>query len=132
MLWPNIRSSLFACVAFLILFANAAHGAEKWTWYDTTLQATFFLFQAEDLSQTLHIARNPDQFHEMNSIMGAHPSTTKVKVYFAIGAVSHLAIAYVLPHPWRTLWQGVWIGVEAVSVQHNRKAEPSVGIHLHF
>ena len=106
------------------------HDPSAWTWGDTVLQTIYTTFHVMDWSQTLHIARNPQKFTEANPILGKHPSEGRVNSYFALTLLGHTGISYLLPKPYRTIWQGTWIYVEYDVVQQNREA--GIGISLSF
>jgi hypothetical protein len=105
-------------------------GKSTWTTMDTSLEVVYGAFHVMDWSQTLHFVRNPERYYERNNILGRYPSEGRVNSYFALTLAGHAAVAYVLPKPWRTIWQSVWIGIEANQVNRNR--ELGVGISLHF
>ncbi len=56
---------------------------------------------------------------ETNIFLGDHPSLGKVNSWFAGTLVAHTAVSYILPKPWRTIWQSVWIGIEGETVRRN-------------
>jgi hypothetical protein len=118
----------------LVLVVSLAHCGENkksdWTYTDTALQATFLTLHGMDWAQTLHIVRNPDKYYETNNILGKYPSEGRVNSYMALTAIGHTAIAYALPKPWRTMWQGTGIYIGYDSVQHNINA--GIGISFHF
>jgi hypothetical protein len=105
-------------------------GKSTWTTMDTSLEVVYGAFHVMDWSQTLHFVRNPERYYERNNILGRYPSEGRVNSYFALTLAGHAAVAYVLPKPWRTIWQSIWIGIEANQVNRNR--ELGVGISLHF
>jgi len=114
----------------LLVMVNAARADSKWTANDTALQLTYTTLHVMDWTQTLHIARNPEKYYETNSHLGRHPSEGRVNSYFAGGLVLNTAVAYVLPKPWRTMWQVGFIVDRYAYVQHNRRI--GIGISLHF
>ena len=56
---------------------------------------------------------------ETSPLLGTHPSRDKIDLVFGGGILAHTAIAYLLPHPYRTYWQSFWIGVETEAVYAN-------------
>lgn len=81
-----------------------------------------------DWKQTRFIARHPDEFYEKNPILGRHPSTKRVDLYF-IGAIAAFNVADYLLGP--RLSNGMWIGVIAVEgVTVHRNA--GLGIKIKF
>lgn len=135
------------CLLLIILLlfgcgqAEAENDKNAWTKLDTALQITYASFHCMDWAQTLHMARNPDKFEEGNpvvrAIIGRHPSEGDVNALLASTLVLHTAIAYWLPKeaiifrekvPARTIWQSVWIGIEATTVAKSTQ----IGIKIRF
>lgn len=93
--------------------------ADKWTNTDTALQLTYTAVHIADWAQTRQIALHPDIWYEKNLILGTNPHSDKVDAYFALTLLGHTAIAYMLPDPYRNLWQGAWIGIESGVIYGN-------------
>lgn len=103
---------------------------DPWTTTDTVLQATYTALHVMDWSQTLHIARNPEQYKEQNTFLGEYPSTGRVNSYMALTLIANTAIPMYLKKPYRNIWQSIWIIHDYSFVQHNRRI--GIGISLHF
>ena len=75
-----------------------------------------------DLTQTLKIKNNPN-LHEINKILGPHPSDTNIYVYFIL--VIGLFIASILLIPGyetlKVVWAVAWIVVEGWAIRNNIK-----------
>ncbi len=130
----------------------SASDSNKWTWEDTGLQIVFSGILAADWAQTLHIARSAKNFYynpSFNSeagigyayagtyesggaerFIGKYPSKRDVNVYFATMLIGHAAVSYLLPKPYRTIWQGSYIIYEYDVVRRNRNL--GLGLSLHF
>lgn len=117
-------------VSLLLVFAACAHADDKrkWTHTDTVLQIAYYTLHAADWLQTRYIAKHPDRYYECNPIIGKHPGVGKVNTYFAVSAGINTVIPYLLPRPYRTIWQGGIIAVEVGCVASNAR----VGIKLQF
>lgn len=102
--------------------------AAPWTKADTAFEVTGAALHIADWGQTVWIARHPRLQSETNPVLGKHPTTARVHAYFAVTLVGHALIARALPRPYRTAWQAVWIGVEAMHVETNR----AMGIRIAF
>uniref|UniRef100_A0A6M3L9F7 Uncharacterized protein n=1 Tax=viral metagenome TaxID=1070528 RepID=A0A6M3L9F7_9ZZZZ len=74
---------------------------------------------AIDYGQTLEIARQPNKYHELNPIMGKHPSVGTVNTYMIASAVLHPVISYLLPSKYRATWQYISIIVSSGCVINN-------------
>lgn len=123
-------------VTIIILFillsfgtANAEYKfAENWNRNDTEWQVASIVLGVADWLQTRYISKHPDEYREMNKVLGDHPSLDKVDLYFASVIVAYTIIAAALPpeaevfdykiNP-RRICQSVWIGVEGVTVVRN-------------
>lgn len=116
---------LFSMILFLVL-ASPAHA--DWTKKDTVYQLTYTVLHLIDWGQTLDIARNPDDFYEMNPILGEHPSVGRVNTYNIVSLITHTAISYYLPPKYRRWWQVSAIGVKVILVSHNN----NIGVKVSF
>lgn len=113
-------------IALIMVFGVPAHA--EWTHDDTRYQAAFIAAAVADWGQTLCIANNPDRFYETNFLLGRHPSSDRVNIYFPAAIVLHTVVAVALPPKYRRAWQLVWIGIETSMVLNNA----SIGIKLDF
>lgn len=112
----------------LILTSSLVFAFDEWTKEDTYREVAWQTLNLIDWKQTLIIANNPDHYKEINPIIGEHPSRGKVNTYMAVGAVSHLAMSYVLPKEYRVIFQYFTIGTSAYCVGNNI----SIGLQLGF
>lgn len=102
--------------------------ADKWTTTDKALEAVFVTATVIDWGQTLYIADHPNQFDELNPILGKYPSRARVNIYFPVVLVAHAVISNYLPKPYRTIWQSFSIAVEVPVIGNNY----ALGIKLGF
>lgn len=123
------------CIRFLKLFVVSLSLVflstpclADWTKRDTTLELSYQALHFIDWRQTRYIAKNGDDYYEVNPILGRHPDKHWVDVYFLGSAVAHLGISYFLPDRYRNVWQCVTIGVKAGLVGWNY----SIGIRMEF
>ena len=119
-----------------LLILLLVSGCSTWRKEDTVRESVALAFIAVDYGQTKTIARNPQQYHETNPILGEHPSVGQVNAYYIATAVLHPTLAALLPTDhcigpicdWRAAFQWVTIAVEAGYVAHNY----SIGIKTDF
>lgn len=106
-------------------FLGIAHaGGRDWTTMNTTLQLTWSAMHLIDWSQTRTIAKNPDIYYEkVNPVLGKHPSVGKVDTWMASTLVANAAFAYLLPHPYREVFQGLSIGMTGYCITINFKID---------
>ncbi len=93
---------------------------DKWGLHNYLLEGAYLGLQLADERQTEQIARN-HKYRETNPYLGPHPSEKRVREYMAATALAQLGLAYLLPEPWRTMFQGVSIGIEQDGVRNNLK-----------
>ena len=102
----------------LLLSCGGAHAGE-WTRADTAREVAYLALHVVDYSQTLEISDNPNRWYEKNPIIGKHPSRGEVNTYFLITGLLHPAVAYVLPKPYREIFQYSTIAIEIYCVGNN-------------
>ena len=109
--------------------------ASDWSNADTAWQASYMALHIADWGQTRNIVRRADTgcdgdptCIERNPFLGRNPSLKRVDTYFAVTALAHTAISYVLPSDWRRGWQMITIGMEAGVVGYNY----SIGLKMDF
>jgi len=115
-------------VILLALALAPSLAADEWTPADTAREATYLVLHVIDWGQTLDIVGQEDRYHEINPILGEHPSRGRVNLYMATTPIVHGALAYALPRAWREGWQYVTIGIEGNLVYHNYR----IGLHVDF
>ena len=113
----------------VILFTLTADAADKWTTADTAWQASAMALMAADWGQTRYISKHPE-YYETNPILGRHPSTGRVNLYFLGVMIVHPVVSYLLPakaqvfgfdiNP-RRIWQAGTIIVELGCVGNNAR-----------
>lgn len=120
-------------VVILVAVSSPVQAQDRGAWIsmDSYLQSAFFVILFVDWQQTREFTGNPHKYpgkSEANPLLGSHPSPRKVNQFFAGSVLAHTGIAYLLPRPYRTIWQSVWIGVEIGAVATNASA----GITMRF
>lgn len=108
----------------VLLIASPAAALENWNTQDIVLESVGASLHLVDWSQTIYISRNGH--NEANPILGQHAPLGKIHLYFAGTLALHVTVAALLPRPYRTIWQSIWIGVEAGAVSRNF----SLGVQL--
>jgi hypothetical protein len=105
-------------VALMILMIGCAGNSyyKKWSALDLSLEAGFAITQTIDDVQTHSITK---QCAETDPIIGVCGKGVGVDVFFVSSVVLHVAVAAVLPPKWRTVWQGVTLGLQVDNVYDN-------------
>src|SRR5438552_15892261 len=91
-----------------------------WTASDTHRQLVALGLLAGDWAQTRTIAKDSQNWHEINKILGAHPSVGRVNNYFAAAIAGHSLLATMLPPEYRSLLQYGTIGLEGYMTRKNK------------
>lgn len=101
---------------------------DDWSKRDYALEATWIAIHTVDWGLTLDIAKNPDKYHEMNPIIGRHPSVGKVNSYMFASTIIHPVFVHILPSKWRPYFQAFTIGISSACVINNF----NIGLHINF
>jgi hypothetical protein len=111
---------------FILLLLSAPLYAEtsyEWTTQDTILQSIVIGTILMDCWQTYTFLYTGDYrergFYETNPILGKYPSKKRYFIYWPSCVLIHTSISYLLPKPYRTIWQSVWIGIEIKYIHLN-------------
>lgn len=128
-----LRTFLRARAAFaLVILASVFpaqlraqdHANWRWRTSDTVREAVVLGVSAVDWSQTLGIEEANERglhLHEMNPILGRHPSRGQINRYFAASLLAHVVVARLLPQRMREAFQYLSIGFELEVTAHNAK-----------
>jgi hypothetical protein len=133
-----VEKSVSVVTVFATIFlVSPCFASDTWTRGDIAGEVIWQALHIIDWGHTRHIADNPDQYYEINPVLGKHPDKYKVDVYMAACAVLHPLITGLLPKETRMLgltfdpraiWQGLSISLSAGLVAHNF----SIGIEVDF
>jgi hypothetical protein len=118
----------------LLLLATCAHAGDFTT--ETIVEESVYqALHAVDISQTVYIAKHPDQFYEkeIDWAIGRHPSEAHVLQFMVGDAVLHAAVTTALVRldapAWATrTWELVTIAASVNNVRGNFK----IGIKARF
>lgn len=121
----------------VLLIGNPLAGADTWTQGDIAVEVLWQALHLVDWGHTRYIADNPDEYYEINPILGNHPDKSQVDIYMAASAFLHPLVTGLLPRKARilglelrprTIWQCISIGLSGGLVIHNF----SIGIQMKF
>jgi hypothetical protein len=115
-------------ISIIILTGCASHYGEGWSKADTYRQSAYTALHVADWGQTRYIASHPDEYYEVNPVLGKHPDTAAVDTWMASTLAAHWLIAPALKPKYRKWFQYVAIGVEGACVLNNL----SLGIGIGF
>lgn len=118
----------FLLILVLLFPLHSEAQFSNWTPTDKALLAASTTMLILDWGQTLYIAKNPVRFHELNPILGEHPSVGSVNTYFAAAIIGNYLLADWLGATNRRLYLGGITALEAGVVLHNR----GLGIKVSF
>ena len=111
----------------LALLSCPAH-ADDWTGTDTGLEVAWQVAHAIDWGQTRYIAKHPQDFRELNPILGDHPSVGRVNTYFIATGLAHYGISQWLSPSNRRGWQTITIIFAVATVSRNHQ----IGVKIDF
>jgi len=118
-------------IIFLILIACPAYAewkfADQWTKTDTALESMYAGLTIVDWGQTRNMIKEGG-YHEINPLLGRHPSLDEVDILIPAAIVAHGLISMALPPKYRIYWQAVFIGIEGFTVLSNY----NIGLRLDF
>jgi hypothetical protein len=124
-----ISRKLIGIMTCVILVALVTPCYGDWSEEDTAREVVYLGLHIVDWGQTLYIADHPNEYHERNRLMfSEHPSRGEVNWKFAVGMVIHPVVSYLLPRPYREIWQYSTIGLEIYCVGNNVR----IGIGMGF
>lgn len=103
----------------LAVLSIPCHATDDWTREDTYRQSAIIALQIVDWGQTRYVAKHPE-FHEINPLIGKHPSIGRVNNYFAISIPVNIAFSALVPSKYRSLWQTGRMMVQVSVVSYNR------------
>ncbi|WP_300670517.1 hypothetical protein [Desulfoluna sp.] len=119
----TLRINLLIALSVLVagvLTVPATQAAEtSWNQETSARELCFIYTLYQDWRQTRTIAANPDKFQENNPILGRHPESRDVDLYFAGCALGHAMVAYMLPPSASKVWQTAWIGIQTKVIEDN-------------
>lgn len=113
-------------LALLLLLPVLARA--QWTPEDKAAGIAAAAFTTIDWAQTRDIARNGNQFYELNPLLGQHPSIGRVNNYFAGALIGGTALAFALPENERHWFLNGTAVLELAVTAHNAK----IGVRMNF
>ena len=112
----------------LAAFTGAAVASDPWSRADVERQIAWSTFQTIDWLQTRYIATHPEQFNEINPLLGRHPGLGSVNWIFIPITLATPLVVDQLPSRWRPWLQ--WPGLVFEGTVVGRNA--AIGIRLEF
>lgn len=111
-------------VAVLLLAPIVSLASEQWSTKDLWLLYLAEVAMAIDHQQTRSFTqeRLPNgeyRWHEMNPLLGKHPSAGRINTHFAVAMLAVPVVAYYLHGDDRTAFLSIILAVEAVNVARN-------------
>ncbi|HBE81080.1 MAG TPA: hypothetical protein DDW65_25320 [Firmicutes bacterium] len=104
---------LSLCLLMLFLFCTPC--LAEWNYADTGL----LVLRIVDWGQTRTVALNPDNYRELNPILGQHPDLGEVNAYFSVLILTDILIAEYANPKVHKFWQIIQITPELWCVGNN-------------
>ena len=111
--------SKLLAAAGLISCALVAHAADPWSESQQASGIALGTLLVVDYLQTRQIAKQPETYHEINPVLGKHPSLSTVNTYFAGAAILGYLALDALPSDMRSWALGAGIVLELAVTAHN-------------
>lgn len=111
----------------VLLLRSSIVKADEWKTADTALLSGAVVMLSVDWAQTLYIVNHP-AYHETNPLLGRHPSSGKVNLYFAGAIATTIGASILLPEKYRRFALGSLIVMETYVVIRNN----SIGVGMAF
>jgi len=102
------------CILIILLCSSCA----TWSKGDKIREATWLVLHAVDYKQTQYAMERPDEFKELNPLLGDHPSEGRLNTFAIVGGLFHILVTDYFEEN-RTLWQNITIGLKIVCVANN-------------
>jgi hypothetical protein len=111
-----------------MILSGAASAGEPLSESEIALEAAFLAAMAIDYGQTLDI-KNHYGMYEKNSLLGRHPSDSRITNYFLGAAIGHVAVTYLMPRKYRPAWQWGTLGLQIGTIYRNHQIGLRVDFH---
>ncbi|MBW2178751.1 MAG: hypothetical protein JRG81_00015 [Deltaproteobacteria bacterium] len=116
------------CILCIFFSSCATFNPDPWTKDQIIMQGVLSSLNIVDWGQTLDIADRPDEYREINPILGDHPDRGDVNIYFASTMILKVLVTHLLPTEYREYWLGGNIALSGYFVHHNHR----IGLRVNF
>ena len=106
-------------VASLAALTAVAQAGDSWSEAQQASGIALGTLLLVDYLQTRQIAKQPEIYHEINPVLGKHPSLGTVNTYFAGAAILGYLALDALPSDMRSWALGAGIVLELAVTSHN-------------
>lgn len=116
-----------------LLFAPLSHAWESTQWnqwddLDRSLFVAASVATVIDWRQTQQVAKHPEQWQELNTVIGGHPTSAKINQHFALSIPAfYLGSSYMTPTQ-RKWYLGTVTAIELAVAARNYK----IGVRIGF
>lgn len=90
----------------------------SWTKAEITKETAWLVLHTVDYSQTRYAMDRPDEFKELNPLLGDHPSKGRLNTFALLGAILHPVGTHYLEE-YRAVWQNITLGMKVVVIGNN-------------
>ena len=120
---------MFTKILLALALGVSCSASTPWTTRDTCLETACAAGITCEWAQMCSNASNGLVTCGIDAhILDANPPRRRINAYFIGWELAHPVISWVLPRPWRNVWQGATIAFEIAVHQHNA----AVGCRIHF
>lgn len=89
----------------------------KWTKSEKVKEACWMILHAVDYKQTQYAMGKPNEFKELNPLLGEHPSEGRLNTFALVGAILHIASTHYIEN--RSIWLNITLGIKIICVGNN-------------
>lgn len=93
-------------LSVLFLLCSCAHSPRPWTKDEKVAAGFFILAHVADAYTTERYLDNPNNWEEINPLLGKHPSDKKLTIYFSVTGLGTLLIGHYWPDARKPLFLG--------------------------
>lgn len=119
---------LAACLIAALVAFQAPARADDWSAASRTAASAALAGHVLDWGTTRNIVERPGEFHEVNPLLGEHPTMGQVNRHFIVGGLAVAGIAHVLPDKWRSRLLTVYAVTELGFAANNMR----IGLRVSF
>lgn len=101
----------------ILLLTACAH--DPWTKAEKAKETAWLALHAVDHKQTQYAMDRPNEYKELNPILGKHPSKGRINTFMLTTAIGHFLITNYIPKEHRAFWQNFTLGTKAAVVGWN-------------
>ena len=114
-----MKSITLIIMLMILMLPVAGFTADDWNKEEISKEVAWMVLHAVDWRQTAYAMDRPDEYEELNPILGNHPSEGRLNMFMLTTALGHYLITKYIPKEHRSVWQNISIGFKLGTVSSN-------------